>query len=167
MNLLRVALIISFLLHSNIGFAVDLQDDIQKRISNLSEQGNALADDGEYRQAVEKFVEALNLLPAPIEQWHECTWLLTAIGDVDFLAGAYQQAKDALSDAMHCPGAIGNPFIYMRLGQAQFELGDMSRASDELARAYMGAGKDIFKNDDPKYFDYLKAALKPPVNGDW
>jgi tetratricopeptide (TPR) repeat protein len=158
-NLLRVTHIISLLLLSNIGFTVDLQDEIQKKINNLSEQGNTLADDGEYRQAVEKFIEALNLLPAPIEQWHECTWLLTAIGDVNFLAGAYQQTKDALSDAMHCPGAIGNPFIHMRLGQAQFELGNMERASDELARAYMGAGKEIFKNDDPKYFDYLKQFL--------
>jgi hypothetical protein len=32
---------------------------------------------------------------------------------------------------MHCPGAIGNPFIHLRLGQAQFELGNLEPASGE------------------------------------
>ena len=146
---------------------MELEVAIQNRIDNLANQGNEFADEGKYRQAVEIFVEALRLLPEPIQQWNACTWLLTAIGDVNILAGAYQQAKEALSDAMHCPGALGNPFIHMRLGQAQFELGNMDRVSDELARSYIRAGKEIFSNDDPKYFDYVKTVLKPPVNGEW
>ncbi|MGB7380321.1 MAG: hypothetical protein WA959_27700 [Rivularia sp. (in: cyanobacteria)] len=39
---------------------------------------------------------------------------------------------------MHCPGAVGNPFIHLILRQAQFELGNFDRAKDNLARAYMG-----------------------------
>ena len=114
-----------------------------------------------------KYVEAIKLLPEPITQWEACTWLLVAIGDANFLSKNYQQAKNALSDAMHCPGAIGNPFIHLRLGQSQFELGKKDRAGDELTRAYMGAGKDIFKEDDPKYFEFLKTVLKPPASGSW
>lgn len=61
---------------------------------------------------------------------------------------------------MHCPGAIGNPFVHLRLGQAQFELGDMTRAADELARAYMGAGDEIFEEQDPKYLAFLKTKIQ-------
>lgn len=86
---------------------------------------------------------------------------------MNFLQEAYEHSKAAFSDAMHCPNALGNPFIHLRLGQSQYEPGNMQRAADELARAYMGAGKDIFQEDDPKYFEFLKTVLKPPANGQW
>ena len=66
--------------------------------------------------------------------------------------------------AMHCPEAIGNPFLHLRLGQCQFELGSLDRAADELARAYMGAGEEIFEAAD-KYFEFLKTRLEPPPGG--
>ena len=56
---------------------------------------------------------------------------------------------------MRCPDAIGNPFIHLRLGQTQFELGNKDRAADELMRAYMGAGAEIFVGEAPKYLQYL------------
>jgi len=65
---------------------------------------------------------------------------------------------------MRCPDAIGNPFLHLRLGQCQFELGELDRAADELARAYMGAGAKIFEGGD-KYFSFLKTRLEPPPGG--
>lgn len=146
---------------------MQLPEEIHSQIEALSNEGNVLANEGHYRKATEKFIAALELLPQPLEKWEACTWLLTSIGDMNFLQGAYEHSKAALSDAMHCPNALGNPFIHLRLGQSQYELGNMQRAADELARAYMGAGKDIFQEDDPKYFEFLKTVLKPPVNGQW
>ena len=32
---------------------------------------------------------------------------------------------------MRCPNAIGNPFIHLRLGQANYELQEIDRAKDE------------------------------------
>jgi hypothetical protein len=93
-------------------------------------------------------------------QWDEATWLLAAIGDAHFQAGRFEQARQALSDCMHCSGAIGNPFLHLRLGQAQFELGDLTGAADELTRAYMGAGEEIFQEQASKYFDFLKTRIK-------
>jgi hypothetical protein len=66
---------------------------------------------------------------------------------------------------MHCPKAIGNPFLHLRLGQCQFELGNLDRAADELARAYMGAGLEIFDSEDAKYFEFLKMRMAPPSDG--
>lgn len=147
--------------------AMELSDEIHEKVVQLSKEGDRLADAEDYRAAVERYIEALDLLPEPKTDWDACTWLLAAIGDANFRSGNHEQARAALTDAMHCPGAIGNPFIHLRLGQAQFELGNMQRANDELARAYMGAGKEIFSEEDPKYFTHLKTVLLPPANGDW
>ena len=147
--------------------AMELPKSVHVRITALSEQGDKLASQAKYREAILKYLEAMALLPEPKTQWQACTWLLAAIGDANFLGGNYEQAKVALSDAMHCPGAIGNPFIHLRLGQTQFELGNRSRAADELARAYMAEGKEIFSAENPKYFEFLKTVLKPPASGQW
>jgi hypothetical protein len=63
---------------------------------------------------------------------------------------------------MHCADAIGNAFLHLRLGQSQFELGSLDRAADELARAYMAAGREIFDSDDEKYLAFLRTRLQPP-----
>ncbi|SHM03275.1 hypothetical protein SAMN02746009_03838 [Hymenobacter psychrotolerans DSM 18569] len=57
---------------------------------------------------------------------------------------------------MHCPDAIGNPLIHLRLGQVQYEMGNFAKAKDELMRAYMGQGEEIFEGEDEKYFTFLK-----------
>jgi tetratricopeptide (TPR) repeat protein len=146
---------------------MELSDAIHGRVVQLSKEGDQRAEGGHYRAAVEKYIEAFELLPEPKTDWEACTWLLTAIGDANFKSRNYEHAQAALTDAMGCPGAIGNPFIHLRLGQSQFELGDLQRANEELTRAYMGAGKDIFAEEDPKYFSHLKTVLRPPASGEW
>jgi tetratricopeptide (TPR) repeat protein len=162
----KIALtLLSLVLATQPAMSKELPEEVHAQIAQLSKTGDELADERKYRAAIEKYVEALQLLPEPMTDWEACTWLLTAIGDANFLARAFEQAKDALSDAMHCPGAIGNPFIHMRLGQAQFELGNMERASDELARAYLQEGLKIFSDEDPKYVSFIKSKLRPPPGG--
>jgi hypothetical protein len=41
-----------------------------------------------------------------------------------------------------------------------FELGDLPHANDNLTRAYMGAGEEIFAQEDKKYFEHLKTIIK-------
>lgn len=146
---------------------MELSDAVHEQIIQLSSAGDDLAENFHYREAVEKYLQAFELLPEPRTDWEACTWLLAAIGDANFKSKNYEHSVVALSDAMYCPGAIGNPFIHLRLGQSLFELGEIGRANDELARAYMGAGKEIFANEDPKYFAHLKTVLRPPANGEW
>ena len=126
------------------------------KITDHYERGNALADAEEYREAFKEFLAALQLIPEPIEEHEVAAQCLACMGDCYFMLGNFEQAKDALTHAMHCPGALGNPFIHLRLGQSQFELGNEERAKDELARAYMGAGLEIFEDEDAKYIEFLK-----------
>ena len=65
-----------------------------------------------------------------------------------------------------CPGGLGNPFVHLRLGECCFDIGERDRAADELTRAYMGAGREIFAEEDPKYIEFLGTRIKPPVGQD-
>jgi tetratricopeptide (TPR) repeat protein len=140
--------------------AEELDEELYTRIVALTDRGNEHADEEEFDAAASKFLEALALIPEPYDKWTASTWVLAALGDVYFLNGDFARAKMVLTDAMHCPDAIGNPFIHMRLGQCQFELGNMERAKDELVRAYMGAGEAIFEKDEPRYLAFVKEALQ-------
>lgn len=142
----------------------ELPDDIHDRIRVLCEEGDYLAETGDYPAALERYWAAWDSLPEPQTDWEAATWILTAIGDANFLGEDFTAGRDNLSFAMRCPNAIGNPFVHLRLGQCQFELGDLDRAADELARAYMGAGADIFK-DEGKYFAFLQTRLRMPPGG--
>ena len=145
----------------------ELDSRVMEAIRDLSELGNVAAESRDFVTAREAFQEAFELIPEPRGIWEASTWLLAAIGDVEFLSHNFESARNVLQDCMHCVGAIGNPFIHLRLGQAQYELNNLSRAADELTRAYMGAGKEIFESEDRKYFEFLKSVIKPPVSGSW
>ena len=138
----------------------DLDELVYPRIGDLCKLGDELAEKGDFANALGKYVEALSLVPDPVLDWEASTWILTAIGDVYFHVGDYRQSRAALEHAMRAPNAIGNPFIHLRLGQVQFELGEMERARDELARAYMGAGDEIFAEEDPKYLDLIRSLMR-------
>jgi hypothetical protein len=143
----------------------ELPDETHTKIQQLCAQGDDLARRLLYEGAVEKYQEALNLLSEPVAQWEAATWIFTAIGDARFLRNNYKDALQPLLDAMKCPKAIGNPFVHLRLGQIQFELGNDILAKDEFARAYMGGGKEIFDTEDPKYWAVVTSSLKQPPDG--
>lgn len=134
----------------------ELNADIHDQISQLGEEGNIRADAGDYTRALGLFDQAWALLPEPKKDWEAATWVLGAIGDVSFLNGDYAAARDALRGSLECPDGLGNPFLHLRLGQALFELGDEDAAADELMRAYMAGGDDIYEDDDPKYLAFLR-----------
>jgi hypothetical protein len=69
--------------------------------------------------------------------------VLAAIGDTAYLSGEHASARKALEYGMSCPGALGKPFMHLRLGQVLYESNELDRAADELMRAYMGAGLDV------------------------
>lgn len=137
----------------------ELSEKLYARIQESCRIGDEFAEKGGLARALKEYGKAYDLIPEPKTNWEATTRVLTAIGDVNFLRGDYKAAKANLSDAMHCPNAIGNPFIHMRLGQSCFELNELDRAADEMTRAYAVEGEEIFSEDDPKYFEFLKTRI--------
>lgn len=133
----------------------EIEDATYERIKVLCAEGDERAAARKFDDAIEHYSEALDLVPDPKTDWNASTWILAAIGDACFWGGYRTSALEALQDAMWCPGAIGNPFLHLRLGQVLFDDGeDMDRVADELMRAYMGGGEEIFSDEDPHYLAF-------------
>lgn len=139
---------------------LELDDQTYSQIQLFSAKGDDFADAGKYDEALGKYNSAWELIPEPRTEWEASTWVLTAIADVAFKAGYLTSAREALDYAMLCPGALGNPFIHLRRGQVLFEQGEGDVAVQELLRAYMGGGDEIFSEDDPKYFLFLRSRVE-------
>lgn len=144
---------------------MSIPEALMADIERLCAEGDEQVGQGKLGEAYTSYMAALRLVPEPAEQFEATTWILAALGDLYFQAEDYDQVVTVLGDAMHCPGAIGNPFLHLRLGQAQFEVGNEARAADELCRTYMGGGSEIFDEDDPKYFAFLKTRIQAPAAG--
>ncbi len=89
------------------------------------------------------------------------------LGDVFAQSKDWEQALNAYSDAIFANESegIGNENLHLRLGKTYFELGDKDRSADELCRAYMGGGKEMFDSEDPCYFEFLKTKIQPGPDG--
>jgi tetratricopeptide (TPR) repeat protein len=124
-------------------------------------------DSTEGRQA------AFHLLIAGIENAESAGFqdrsmeMFMLLGDVFTQSEDWEQALNAYSDAISANDGegIGNENLHLRLGKARFELGHEDRAADELCRAYMGGGKEIFDGEDPRYFEFLKTKIQPGPDG--
>lgn len=132
--------------------------------ADIYARGEAFADDERQGEALKYFRAAWDLLPEPKMEW-AATWVLAAIGDMNFQLEDFGAARGNFSMAMLCPDAIGNPFLHLRLGQCQFEEGDMDRAADNLARAWLLGESELFEDDDPKYLEFIMGLLEPPPGG--
>ena len=146
---------------------LELSGSLHNRIKELSAEGDSLAESAIYEKAIEKYNEAWNLVPEPKSEWEASTWLLVAIADACFFAGYYTSGIEALQYSLICPEGENNPFIFMRLGQCQFEKNEYFLATENLCRAYMLQGKEIFASESPKYFEFLKTKIQSLASGEW
>ncbi|MCL9657286.1 tetratricopeptide repeat protein [Pseudomonas protegens] len=138
----------------------ELSAALHEEIKSFCDVGDQLADLERYEEAIAQYNKAWLLVPEPKNDWEASTWILAAIADACFLSGYKTSAREALQYAMTCPGGVGNPFLHMRLGQVLLDDGHEDNAADELMRAYMGAGQEIFQKEEPKYFNFLKSRMK-------
>ncbi|ATD64691.1 tetratricopeptide repeat protein [Neisseria weixii] len=136
-----------------------LNQDLYQQISALCDQGDDLADEGQFNEAVKQYKEAWKLLPEPKSQWEAATWILAAMGDAHFLNGKYRQAVKDLTEALAYINALDNPFIYLRLGQSQFELGEEKAALEALQTAYELGDEELWEGEDEKYLQFLAAKV--------
>lgn len=135
----------------------ELPDDLYETVKRHCADGDELSKALKFSDAIAEYNNAWALLPDPKDHWNASTWILVAIGDAAFSGGLTELARRALDDVMLCPNALGNPFIHLRRGQLRFDAGDLDAAADELMRAYMGGGREIFRGESPTYLNFLSS----------
>jgi tetratricopeptide (TPR) repeat protein len=138
----------------------ELDDDLYDRILELSEEGNHLADADSYEAAHKKFEEALDLVPNPKIDWEASLWLYASIGDMYFFLRDYENATENFYNALNCPDGKSNAFVHLRLGESLYELRQDEKSIDHLLRAYMLEGKELFADEEEKYFKFLSKKVE-------
>ena len=135
---------------------MELSDEVYDKITALSEKGDEYAEKEQFTSALKQYEEALNLLPEPKTDWEAATWLYTAIGDVHYNKQELDQATDAYQKALMSPDGTGNSYIWFSIGQIFFEEENFEKAKTHLMSAYMLDGDEIFKDENPAYFELIK-----------
>lgn len=135
----------------------ELPSDLHRLISEHCAEGDRRAEANQFESAIAAYNEAWKLVPEPKNEWKASTWILAAIGDACFLGGFKTSAREALEYAITCPDGLGNPFLHLRLGQVLFDASELDAAADELIRAYMGGGREIFAAEPPHYLEFLSS----------
>ncbi|MFY0562634.1 hypothetical protein ACN28E_02225 [Archangium lansingense] len=138
-----------------------MDDARHERISELCVMGEELARQRELASALLKYREALALIPRPVEEHDVSLRVLTALGDMCFQLGRFSEGKHALQGAARSSGGLGTPFVHLRLGQCELELGNTERAVEELARALTHGGEALFEGIDSKYLAFVKSLPRP------
>ena len=137
----------------------ELSDAILDRIDAICDEADLLFEDEKSAEAIAKYNEALTLLPEPIEEYEPSAWLISSIGDVHFFDEEYDKALSHFEHAMGCVDSEDNPYLFLRAGQCHFELGQMQDAEDALHEAYLIEGEEIFEEEEPKYWEFLKSKI--------
>ena len=138
---------------------MELSDELYDQIVSELEQGDQYAEAGEYNKAIEKYESALNLVPLQKENWEVSLHIYTAMADSYFNLGNYQQANNNYEQALKCPDGLGNGYVWLGLGETYYELENMDKAKDALMSAYMLEGKEIFEDEDDKYFSLIQDSI--------
>lgn len=136
---------------------VELPQHIADELDELAEAGTDLLDEEDWDGALARFRAGLALIPEPKRNWEASTWLHASIGDAHFFAERYAEARDAFHEATQCPGGLGNPYVQLRLGESELELGNEDAAANGLIGAYLQEGAEIFAEEDPKYLAFLRS----------
>lgn len=123
-------------------------------VQELAERINDLMDAEDYRSAIELCHQGLALLGNP-RLADGAMWFFGTMGDALIELGDWQAARDAFFEATQSPGGIENPYIQLRLGQCEYELGYERPAANGLIAAYMMI-PEIFEEEPPRYLQFLK-----------
>lgn len=122
-------------------------------VANQKSSGRVFGDDKEDQEyyAFFKTHAAEHVRPADFEEM-----LNTSIKEIN--SNSYSYALSLLYDCLNL--RLDNPDVYLYKGICHFELNEPDHAADAFARAYMLGGEEVFKEQAPKYYDFLKTRIE-------
>lgn len=132
-----------------------LSKDTTEQIKSLCADAYQAYDEGDYRKALRLFYQGWLMLPKPQINYREAGWLLVGIGDSYYRLKQYTPGCEALRSANHCPEAMDNPFIHLRLGQCLYRIGEKPSARNHLQKAYRLGGLQLFQQEEDCYLDCI------------
>jgi tetratricopeptide (TPR) repeat protein len=145
-----------------------ISEELQAELDQVAAEGNALAEQGKYSEAASVFRSGFDMITPPREGRSTSLLFIVAIGDMQWLGKDYQASLETWRDAILLYGGFGNPFVHLRRGQALFELGNKAEASNELLRALLLGGEDVFAREELDYWVFITSQADAPEGyPDW
>lgn len=138
---------------------MEIPKEIYEQITSYSEVGNVLLEKGDASAAYSNFENAADLLPEPQTAWEAYPWLVASMGECRFIEAKYEEACDCFLAAYNATVPNASPYVLLRLGECCIET-KKPNAEEFLFRAYLLAGKDIFKAENKKYFESIQPLIK-------
>lgn len=136
-------------------------DDLQRQLDALGDEGNRLMDEERFDEALAIFRRGYDLIPAPREDSASALWFLVAIVDAQWflrdLPGALDSSRDVILS-----GGFGNPFAHLRRGQVLYELSHEKEAANELLRALLLGGENVFAREPLEHWVFITSKASPP-----
>ncbi|GGJ20150.1 tetratricopeptide repeat protein [Deinococcus roseus] len=143
----------------------DLPEALKIRVDEQIDQAIALEEAREFEAATRIYEEALLLIPEPKYAYWETMRIYVGFGEIHFAQQQFEKASPFYWECMKMPEGFLNSFVLLRVGETAFELQDNLTAAEYLTRAMMLDGSEIFEEEDPKYFAFLKTVLRAPEGG--
>jgi tetratricopeptide (TPR) repeat protein len=139
-----------------------ISEQLQLELDQLAAEGDRLAASGNYDDAIGVYQKGFDLIALPKESRNASLWFAVAIGDAQWFAKRHEEGLRTWQDAILIHGGFGNPFIHMRRGQVLFELRNEKEASNELMRALLLGGEDIFATEPIDYWIFITSQANSP-----
>lgn len=138
---------------SRSGRATGGSDASGSSLVDAAAKGEALLEAGQLGDAIDVWGGALAELTPGTDLELEF-WLRGSLGDAYFLAGEWASGMEHLKAALPI-GGVENAYVWLRLGQCQFEQGLKDEAANSLMSGYMLDGDEICEGEEPKYRQLL------------
>lgn len=131
--------------------ALSLDDE---RVQEVVDALNRAMDEERFNEATGLAEQGLALL-GDERVADGAMWFLAMLGDAQFEQEQWSDAADTFRRATQAPGGMQNPFVQVRLGQCELELGNERPAANALIAAHMMA-PEILDEVPDKYRGFLE-----------
>jgi tetratricopeptide (TPR) repeat protein len=122
-------------------------------VANQKSEGRVFGSDGDDKANYEFFKSHANehVRPKGFDE-------MVNVAILEIEKNNYPYALSLLYDCLNLQ--LDNPTVHLNKGLCHFELNELDHAADSFTRAYMLEGEDVFKEQDSKYFDFLKTRIE-------
>jgi tetratricopeptide (TPR) repeat protein len=109
----------------------------------------------------------MNVYQNTPEGSRQARYALVKIAHLWMYAETYDEAINAFHAVMQFPNTVGNPLLHLRIGESLLALGDERQAIDNLARALIMGGLELFEGEPAILKEIPLTHLKPPAYCTW
>jgi tetratricopeptide (TPR) repeat protein len=140
----------------------ELPPELRRAIELQFDTACDLMDAGLFTEALRTYRMCLQLLPQPRASWVAHVKFLCGMGDALWFLRKHAEGLPLWGAAL-LGGGLGNPFAHLRRGQTLYELGRHDAAANELLRALLLGGSDIFADEPPEYWEFITSRVRTPA----